>query len=1150
MKGLTPVKIPRTYRGAWYTVHAGVAATLIAGCDRATPPASQPSSQLAPPSQEVSASQPAATGAISLSSAQARFDAATSRGKALYENRDAGGAISAFDEARTAAPADPRGKRNLCRAMLRAQQYERAEQLLDGLTRTETGSASNHYLLGLARLHRGDHNRAAANFEIARRLGPSNATIQFQLVLALKAGGENPRVRELLESILAIEPLHWSAHYQLANLLRTAGDVEGFQAHMHEFERISEKLPYTKRGAEALEECAYTQIEIGHAVLEPAAQVSIDWRDVELSKVPAELLGRIDIDGDGRYELIVQDREGVQLAVIEPDGMRRMGPPIFSTKTTTVNGASSARPPDFAAAQVADFDNDGKQDVLLASRAQGHLFRGSGNGSFVDVTVSSKLDLAGCVQAVWMDFDHDGDLDLVVARAPGDPDSTRGVAPARPQVTLNVNLGNGAFEQLPQPAWMPEFDSDPVVFPVDFDNDDARDLIITSLPTQDARTRPTLWLRSIGLGEFRAIENPLGALDGQLIAIADLDNDFWVDAVIHVGGRIDAVYRDGRRQQIADLQEPEHFCADACDVDADGWLDLVVCGEGSNPAGAAKWFVMRNGGRDGWRVMHDWRTSKLRGMMTRRVNVLDANHDSRPDILLSGENGMHVLLPEASGSNRMLTVNLTGTRSNRSGIGTRIEIRTPKLQLMRDAWQLPLEIGVGDAESLDVVRAAWTNGVIRNDLNVDPSKPLNIEEPFVAVGSCPYLYAWDGREMRFVTDLLGAAPLGLSLRRGMFVPADADEFVWIGDDARVVPRDGRYVLQITDELREILYLDEARLFVVDHPVDTDVYPNDRLQAPPFPPSELWLLGERISLTAAVDSAGNDLAAALRAEDGERAGPAQLRETQLRGLARPHTIELNFGLIPDSQDLVLALNGWILWGDASVNVAAGQNPDLPFPFPMLEALSGGEWRPVPTFIGAPCGKPKRYAVDLSNALPANTTRLRLTTAYEIYWDQIALYRRHASDPMRMTPIDPSVAELSYRGVARQSRLRPSDPVTPDASQITSLPDWRGEISGWCTRYGDVRDLLAARDDRLVIFNTGDAATLEFSADLPPPLPGMRRDFFLWLVGWDKDSDHNVAFGKTIEPLPFHGMDDQAYGRQTPPAPRDDWQHRYNTRWIGP
>jgi hypothetical protein len=105
-------------------------------------------------------------------------------------------------------------------------------------------------------------------------------------------------------------------------------------------------------------------------------------------------------------------------------------------------------------------------------------------------------------------------------------------------------------------------------------------------------------------------------------------------------------------------------------------------------------------------------------------------------------------------------------------------------------------------------------------------------------------------------------------------------------------------------------------------------------------------------------------------------------------------------------------------------------------------------------------------------------------------------------------------------------------------------------GWCTRYGDILELLTEIDDRFVIFNGGDAASIEFAAALEPLPDGWTRSFFLISDGWDKDSDYNVLHGDTVEPLPFHGMNDQLYGVQPrPPAP-DDWIERYNTRWVGP
>ena len=68
-------------------------------------------------------------------------------------------------------------------------------------------------------------------------------------------------------------------------------------------------------------------------------------------------------------------------------------------------------------------------------------------------------------------------------------------------------------------------------------------------------------------------------------------------------------------------------------------------------------------------------------------------------------------------------------------------------------------------------------------------------------------------------------------------------------------------------------------------------------------------------------------------------------------------------------------------------------------------------------------------------------------------------------------------------------------------------------------------------------------------MPPPPPGTVRDFFLYTVGWDKDADFHVELGWKVEPLPWHGMDDQAYGRQPRPAfPSDDLMRRTSTRWV--
>jgi len=68
-------------------------------------------------------------------------------------------------------------------------------------------------------------------------------------------------------------------------------------------------------------------------------------------------------------------------------------------------------------------------------------------------------------------------------------------------------------------------------------------------------------------------------------------------------------------------------------------------------------------------------------------------------------------------------------------------------------------------------------------------------------------------------------------------------------------------------------------------------------------------------------------------------------------------------------------------------------------------------------------------------------------------------------------------------------------------------------------------------------------------LPPKPAGSVREYFLYVDGWDKDSDFHVAAGMQVEPLPFHGMDDQTYARaKRPEFPSDGLHRKYNTRWV--
>jgi len=152
---------------------------------------------------------------------------------------------------------------------------------------------------------------------------------------------------------------------------------------------------------------------------------------------------------------------------------------------------------------------------------------------------------------------------------------------------------------------------------------------------------------------------------------------------------------------------------------------------------------------------------------------------------------------------------------------------------------------------------------------------------------------------------------------------------------------------------------------------------------------------------------------------------------------------------------------------------------------------------------------------------------------------------------VTRLVPGRSELHWRGFSELNSQGSDVPLMPQYDLVQATPPWRRTPFGWCTRYGPVDELVKEKDNRLVLLNGGDELALSFAADkLPPKCDGFERDFFLYVVGWDKDADFHVGQGWHVEPLPFLGMEDQAYGRQMRPAElNDSWIAKYNTRWVG-
>jgi hypothetical protein len=172
--------------------------------------------------------------------------------------------------------------------------------------------------------------------------------------------------------------------------------------------------------------------------------------------------------------------------------------------------------------------------------------------------------------------------------------------------------------------------------------------------------------------------------------------------------------------------------------------------------------------------------------------------------------------------------------------------------------------------------------------------------------------------------------------------------------------------------------------------------------------------------------------------------------------------------------------------------------------------------------------------------------------QIYWDQAFVARDLADSSVKVTTLSPISADLHFRGFSRMYRKGGRyGPYWFDYGDVTRESPWR-PIEGAFTRFGDVLPLLRNADDMYVIMGPGDEATIQFDASSADSLPsGWKRDFLLYTDGWIKDSDLNTAFGSTVGPLPFHGV--QAYPYGPAESYPTDARHRrylreYNTRVV--
>ena len=250
-------------------------------------------------------------------------------------------------------------------------------------------------------------------------------------------------------------------------------------------------------------------------------------------------------------------------------------------------------------------------------------------------------------------------------------------------------------------------------------------------------------------------------------------------------------------------------------------------------------------------------------------------------------------------------------------------------------------------------------------------------------------------------------------------------------------------------------------------------------------------------------------------------------------------------------MVLLLTGWTDYAWSSDNVAAAQ-AGKSMMLPALQVKDDrGRWRTVIEDIGIPVGRPQTVTVDLTGKFLSSSREIRIVTNMRILWDQILVDTSGGESPFKMTRLDPTSANLRWRGFSREVTPDLREPFGYDYQQVSYTSPWK-VMPGRYTREGDVRELLLKSDDMFVISRPGDEISLSFDAGKLPPLPaGWTRTFLLYSDGFSKEMDINSASPDQVSPLPFHGMtkypyaDPEAYPMT---AARRAYVAKYNKRLV--
>jgi tetratricopeptide (TPR) repeat protein len=1090
-------------------------------------------------------------------------------GVAYMNQQRAADAQKLFEQALRADPDFGVAKVNLGIALLAQQKPEAARAELAAAVEKRPDDPYAWYNLGLVYKDLSEHEKSVAAFERVTQLAPNEADPYYFIGYSYTQLQKYDLAIVAFQKGLAIFPYHASSEFGLARAYQRSGNTEAAKAHLAQFQKITSEHLGAPFGAGYGDQGRYSYAEFakGEGQNAPPAiavkyvvQSSDEVQGAGSKGGAASALQSVgpsagacffDYDGDGKPDLyLVSALPGGSGHLLHNLGDGRFDGSVTHASGLDVAGAGLG-------CSAGDYDNDGKTDLAVCFADGVRLFHNDGAGKFSDVTEKVGIRREpGCVGLTFVDYDHDGDLDLYVTAAPGDNSGQ----PAKNY--LWRNNGNSTFTDVSAETALGVPATGGGVVATDFNNDRAIDFVIAG-----GTSGASIYLNPRE-GKFTA----LGAIDFKrenlppavgVIAL-DFDKDGWMDlAFTHDGAPGISLWRnvDGRHLQrvpLPDFGWKKGWGLAALDFDNDGWVDLAAVGETDN---GGEIRVLRNLGARGWSdVSKDLQLDAVKLNHPRALIVADTTGTGGADLLVTQLDGPPILLRNhGANKNNWMHIDLKALNDNKSGTGTKVELYAgplyQKWETVSSSGYLgqsaaPILAGLGTEKNAEVVRLLWPTGVPQDEVNLAAARAQTIAELDRRGSSCPVLFSWNGREYEFIADMIGPGVVGHWVAPGERDVPDPTEYLKVPARS-VAAKNGLLSFRFMEPMEETVYLDQVKLLAIDHPAAYDVFPNERFASnPPFPEFQVIASKNARPPAGAWDDLGNDVLPLLVQRD--RRYVTSFTELPYAGFAKLHWLELDLGAWDASKPLRLLIDGYTDYFTATSMYAADQAGIKVIP-PYVEAQNAqGEWIRVVEDMGFPAGLSRTMVADLTGKLPAGTRRIRIVNNLKIYWDAIRIDQTEApqeSAAAHVNEVPLANAELAFLGFPKETRLTPASDTLYSYTRRSATGPY-ARAAGNYTRYGDVRTLLTASDDRFAIFSSGEGLKLNFDPRKLPALPnGWVRDYFFFADGFEKDLDFYAADGFTVEPLPKHSLTSYPYapGQDYPADPDHvNYQLDYNTR----